>query len=76
MTQNTQAVSMWIIDNHVDIENKGNPERRLYRCGAIFGPCRVFKWQNEAQMEEFGVLAEKLAMMENKLMGPKQDFLI
>lgn len=67
---------MWIIDNHVDIENKGNPERRLYRCGAIFGPCHVFKWQYEAQMEEFGVLAEKQAMMENKLMGLKQAFLI
>lgn len=27
---NIQVVLMWIIDNYVDIENKGNLERRLY----------------------------------------------
>ena len=44
-----------------------NPRRRFYRCGAILGENHVFKLLDEAHNEEFVVVANKLATMEQDL---------
>ncbi|KAF3585290.1 hypothetical protein F2Q69_00028380 [Brassica cretica] len=50
-----------------------NPGRKFYRCGAISGPNHLFKWVDEAHLEEFDVLASRQAMMLNDLAEIKQD---
>ncbi|RID76582.1 hypothetical protein BRARA_B03547 [Brassica rapa] len=50
-----------------------NPGRRFYRCGAISGQNHVFKWVDEAHEEEFVVMANKLATMEQDLADIKSD---
>ncbi|KAF2603652.1 hypothetical protein F2Q70_00027453 [Brassica cretica] len=50
-----------------------NPGRRFYRCGAISGENHVFKWLDEAHDEEFVVVANKLATMEQDLADIKAD---
>ncbi|RID79011.1 hypothetical protein BRARA_A01785 [Brassica rapa] len=50
-----------------------NPGRKFYRCGAISGPNHLFKWVDEAQLEEFGVLASKQEAMINDLAEIKQE---
>ncbi|KAG2285637.1 hypothetical protein Bca52824_045241 [Brassica carinata] len=50
-----------------------NPGRRFYRCGAILGENHVFKWLDEAHDEEFVVVANKLATMEQDLADIKAD---
>ncbi|KAH0901533.1 hypothetical protein HID58_041036 [Brassica napus] len=50
-----------------------NPGRRFYRCGEISGENHVFKWLDEAHDEEFVVVANKLATMEQDLADIKAD---
>ncbi|KAF3589920.1 hypothetical protein F2Q69_00031108 [Brassica cretica] len=50
-----------------------NPGRRFYHCGAISGENHVFKWLDEAHDEEFVVVANKLATMEQDLADIKED---
>ena len=50
-----------------------NPGRKFYRYGAISGPNHLFKWVDEAHLEEFDVLASRQAMMLNDLAEIKQD---
>ncbi|KAG2271042.1 hypothetical protein Bca52824_065597 [Brassica carinata] len=50
-----------------------NPGRKFYRCGAILGPNHVFKWFDEAQFEEFDVLASKQTMIINDLAQINKD---
>ena len=50
-----------------------NPGRRFYRCGVISGENHVFKWLDEAHDEEFVVVANKLATMEQDLADIKAD---
>ncbi|KAG2256496.1 hypothetical protein Bca52824_075790 [Brassica carinata] len=50
-----------------------NPGRWFYRCGAISGENHVFKWLDEAHDEEFVVVANKLATMEQDLADIKAD---
>ncbi|KAF3565606.1 hypothetical protein DY000_02013780 [Brassica cretica] len=50
-----------------------NPGRKFYRCGAISGPNHVFKWLDEAHLEEFDVLASKQTMIINDLAQIKKD---
>ncbi|KAF2558139.1 hypothetical protein F2Q68_00017226 [Brassica cretica] len=50
-----------------------NLGRRFYRCGAISGENHVFKWLDEAHDEEFVVVANKQATMEQDLADIKAD---
>lgn len=50
-----------------------NPGRKFYRCGAISGPNHLFKWVDEAHLEEFDVLASKQEAMMNDLAEIKKD---
>ncbi|KAF2584362.1 hypothetical protein F2Q70_00034712 [Brassica cretica] len=50
-----------------------NPGRMFYRCGAISGHNHVFKWLDEAHDEEFGVIGNKMAMIEQDLADIKSD---
>uniref|UniRef100_A0A1J3DCW3 GRF-type domain-containing protein n=1 Tax=Noccaea caerulescens TaxID=107243 RepID=A0A1J3DCW3_NOCCA len=52
---------------------KQNPGRKFYRCGAIWGPNHVFKWLDEAHLEEFDVLAQNQSMIEKYLAEIKKD---
>ncbi|KAG2310899.1 hypothetical protein Bca52824_022456 [Brassica carinata] len=52
-----------------------NPGRRFFRCGTTSGPGHVFKWVDEANSEELGLLADKQAMLEQDLIQLKQDLL-
>ncbi|KAG5414855.1 hypothetical protein IGI04_002422, partial [Brassica rapa subsp. trilocularis] len=50
-----------------------NPGRRFYRCGANSGQNHVFKWLDEAHDEEFVVVANKLATIEQDLAAIKAE---
>ncbi|KAF3589925.1 hypothetical protein Bca4012_043597 [Brassica carinata] len=50
-----------------------NPRRRFYRCGANSGQNHVFKWLDEAHDEEFVVVGNKLATIEQDLTDIKAD---
>ncbi|RID49600.1 hypothetical protein BRARA_H00389 [Brassica rapa] len=50
-----------------------NPGRKFYWYGAISGPNHVFKWLDEAHLEEFDVLASKQTMIINDLAEIKKD---
>ena len=50
-----------------------NPGRRFYRRGANSGQNHVFKWLDEAHDEEFVVVANKLATIEQDLAAIKAE---
>ncbi|KAF8095198.1 hypothetical protein N665_0339s0067 [Sinapis alba] len=54
---------------------KGNPGCKFYRCGSVSDDNHLFKWADEAQLEELDVLAAKQVMMEKELMEMKEVIL-
>ncbi|KAF8085071.1 hypothetical protein N665_0683s0013 [Sinapis alba] len=54
---------------------KENRRRKFYGGGVIFGENHLFKWVDEAQLEELDVLAIKQGLMEKELMEMKEDIL-
>ncbi|KAL0846618.1 hypothetical protein Bca101_019864 [Brassica carinata] len=44
-------------------KTKENPGRRFYRCGVVFGDNHVFKWADDAYLEELELIAEKQSSM-------------
>ncbi|KAG2289061.1 hypothetical protein Bca52824_048665 [Brassica carinata] len=52
-----------------------NPGRRFFRYGTTSGPGHLFKWVDEANSEELGLLADRQAMLEQDLAQLKQDVL-
>ncbi|KAG2306989.1 hypothetical protein Bca4012_084059 [Brassica carinata] len=56
-------------------KTKENPGRRFYRCGAVFGENHVFKWADEALVEEIEALSLKQSSMENDLIEIKEQLL-
>lgn len=52
-----------------------NPGRRFFRCGTTSGPGHLFKWVDEANSEELGMLADKQATLEQDMTQLKQDLL-
>nr|VDD61307.1 unnamed protein product [Brassica oleracea] len=56
-------------------KTKENPGRRFYRCGVVFGENHVFKWADDAVLEEIEALAVKQSVMENELIEIKEQLL-
>ncbi|XP_018465618.2 uncharacterized protein At4g04775-like [Raphanus sativus] len=56
-------------------KTKENPGRRFYRCGVVFGENHLFKWADEAFVEELEVLAAKQTEMENGMVEIKEQLL-
>ncbi|XP_018475195.1 uncharacterized protein At4g04775-like [Raphanus sativus] len=56
-------------------KTKENPGRRFYRCGVIFGENHVFKWADEAILEEIEALAARQSTIENDLIELKGHLL-
>ncbi|KAL0723499.1 hypothetical protein Bca4012_038098 [Brassica carinata] len=56
-------------------KTKENPGRRFYRCGVVFGKNHVFKWADEAHMEEIEMIAEKQSAMEKDITEMKEHLL-
>lgn len=56
-------------------KTKENPGRRFYRCGVVFGDNHVFKWADEAYLEELEVIAEKQSSVEREMMEIKEHVL-
>ncbi|KAF8115397.1 hypothetical protein N665_0027s0013 [Sinapis alba] len=54
------------------LKTRDNPGRRFYRCGVVFGENHVFKWADDAHVEELEVIAEKVSSMEEVLNGMKE----
>ena len=52
-----------------------NPGRRFYRCGTTSGPGHLFKWVDEANSEELGMLADKQATLGQEMTQLKQELL-
>lgn len=48
-------------------KTKENPGRRFYRCGVVFGENHLFKWADEALVEEIEALAVKQSTIENEI---------
>ncbi|KAF8062138.1 hypothetical protein N665_1203s0008 [Sinapis alba] len=53
-------------------KTRDNPGRRFYRCGAIFGENHVFKWADDAHVEELKVTVGKVSAVEEVLNGKKE----
>ncbi|KAG2247106.1 hypothetical protein Bca4012_089926 [Brassica carinata] len=56
-------------------KTKKNPGRRFFRCGTTSGTGHVFKWVDEANSEELGLLADKQATFELDLIQLKQELI-
>ncbi|XP_018435868.1 uncharacterized protein At4g04775-like [Raphanus sativus] len=54
-------------------KTKENPGRRFYRCGVVFGENHLFKWADEAIVEEIEALAEKQVAIENGMLEIKEQ---
>lgn len=54
-------------------KTKENPGRRFYRCGVVFGENHLFKWADEALVEEIEALAEKQTAIANCLIEMKEQ---
>jgi len=70
---NPKEVRLWSCNCCVNVKYRKESGRRFYRCGAISGENHVFKWVDEAHDEEFVVVANKLATMEQDLADIKAD---
>ncbi|KAL0726764.1 hypothetical protein Bca4012_022857 [Brassica carinata] len=56
-------------------KTKENPGRRFYRCGVVFGENHLFKWADEAQLEEIEALARNQAVLEKEMYEIKERLL-
>ncbi|KAF3536451.1 hypothetical protein F2Q69_00024424, partial [Brassica cretica] len=56
-------------------KTKENPGHRFYRCGAVFGENHVFKWVDDAHLEELEAMADKQSILEKELGEIKEDVL-
>ncbi|KAL0853682.1 hypothetical protein Bca101_058834 [Brassica carinata] len=56
-------------------KTKENPGRRFYRCRVVFGDKHVFKWADDAYLEELELIAEKQSSMEKEVMEIKEHLL-
>lgn len=56
-------------------KTKENPGRRFYRCGVVFGENHVFKWADDAQLEELEALGGKQLLLEKDMSEMKELFL-
>ncbi|KAF3559283.1 hypothetical protein F2Q69_00011794 [Brassica cretica] len=56
-------------------KTKENPGRRFYRCGVVFGENHVFKWADDAHLEEIEAMAAKQSVMEQDLIKIKEQLL-
>ena len=56
-------------------KTKENPSHRFYRCGAVFGENHVFKWVDDAHLEELEAMADKQFILEKELGEIKEDVL-
>ncbi|KAL0724377.1 hypothetical protein Bca4012_038976 [Brassica carinata] len=56
-------------------KTKVNPGRRFYRCGVVSGENHVFKWADEALVEEIEALSVKQSTMENDLIEIKEHLI-
>ncbi|KAF2572836.1 hypothetical protein F2Q70_00004297 [Brassica cretica] len=54
-------------------KTRENPGRKFYRCGFVFGENHVFKWADDAIIEEIEVITGKLAAMEEVMIGMKEE---
>lgn len=52
---------------------KQNPGRKFYRCGVIPGSNHVFKWVDEAHLEEFDVLANRQTLLAKGMSEIKKE---
>ncbi|KAF8077393.1 hypothetical protein N665_1041s0008 [Sinapis alba] len=53
-------------------KTRDNPGRRFYRCGVVFGENHVFKWADDAHLEELEVIVGNVSAMEEVLSGMKE----
>ena len=56
-------------------KTKENPGYRFYRCGAVFGENHVFKWVDDAHLEELEAMADKQSILEKELGEIKEEVL-
>ncbi|KAF8087300.1 hypothetical protein N665_0591s0004 [Sinapis alba] len=54
-------------------KTRDNPGRKFYRCGAVFGDNHVFKWADDAHLEELELITRNQSAMEEVLIQIKED---